>query len=164
MENYKLARNLLTSSNYPVALIDNRLKKFIYKNDGKSIPQTNTTSPVTYKGIYYIQSISENIGRVVCDGISDLKIGYKPYSTNSSNISILKDKSGIREQINVVYKIPCLGNGLPTNKCDLSYVGQTGNKLGTRLQQHERDLHGSNDEENSNKGHTPFSGWALSRF
>lgn len=47
-------------------------------------------------------------------------------------------------------RIPCCGDGFSTRKCDLCYIGQTGNKLGDNIGQHCNDLKKSNKSESKN--------------
>lgn len=83
-----------------------------------------------------------------------LRVGYKPFKTNCTNFSTLKDKTSKHGKCNVVYKIPCVGNGLPQNRCSLCYIGQTGNRLETRMGQHNDDIKKSNDISETSKGQT----------
>lgn len=53
-------------------------------------------------------------------------MGYKPTFKNRSNLTKLKQKTPISQMYDVVYDLPCLGDGRAT--CDLKYIGQTGRK------------------------------------
>lgn len=112
------------------------------------------SEPVTYKGISYISSCSEDIGRALCVGLDNVRVGYKPFKTNRSNFTTLKDKSCMTDKCNVVYKIPCWGDGFSKNKCELCYIGHTGNKFGGRMSQHHNDVKKSNSDGVSENGQT----------
>lgn len=88
---------------------------------------------------------------MICKRIPDLKMGFKPFLTNRSIFSKPKQKTPKEHMYNVVYKVPCFGDGR-TSTCDLSYVGTTGHRFGNRLDQHENDLRTfnlTNDLENT---------------
>lgn len=51
-----------------------------------------------------------------------------------------KQKNPRQVMYNVIYNIPCLGNGREEATCDLSYLGTTRHKVGSRYDQHEEDL------------------------
>ena len=98
-------------------------------------------------------------------------MGFKPYLTNRSVFTKPKQKTPLERMYNVVYEIPCFGDGR-RSKCDLSYVGTTGHRCGNRFDQHEDDLttfNATNDLENTtavvhhfyDTGHVPDRGKAV---
>lgn len=56
----------------------------------------------------------------------------------SSVFSKLKTKIDPQQRTNVIYSFPCQGN--ENGPCDKSYVGQTRNRLDTRLAQHNNSI------------------------
>ncbi|XP_037033904.1 uncharacterized protein LOC119072733 [Bradysia coprophila] len=101
---------------------------------------TNSTkSKIRYKGLQFNQSCSQNIGKILCRGNDDVKVGYKPTLKNRSTFTKLKQKTPILEMYDVVYNMPCLGDGRRA-KCDLNYIGQTGRKAYVRTDEHVEDI------------------------
>lgn len=152
-QNSVLVKNILKKKNqYPMHMVNRGIQKFFSKyNNQNATLNIIPTERVTYKGISFISSCSEDIGRV---GLENVKIGYKPFKTNRAIFSVLKDKSTTTEKCNVVYKIPCLGNGFSRKLCKLCYIGHTKNKLGDRINQHDNDMKKSNDDSESKNGQT----------
>lgn len=66
-------------------------------------------------------------------------MGYKPTFKNRSNFTKLKQKTPISQMYNVVYNLPCLGDGRRA-KCNLRYIGQTGRKTFVRTDEHVDDI------------------------
>ncbi|XP_037041507.1 uncharacterized protein LOC119078137 [Bradysia coprophila] len=154
-QNTIVVKNILEANHYPAHLINKGIRKFFHKKNNRDTTlSTVLKEPITYKGISYISSCSVNIGRALCEELDDVKVGYKPFKTNRSNFSQLKDKTNPLDKCNIVYKIPCWGDGFSKNKCELCYIGHTGNKFGDRLGQHQNDVKKSNDEVEAKNGQT----------
>lgn len=155
-QNLTTVTNILRDSQYPSRIINSRIRKFICKNDPKcnANEEIVRADPITYKGISFVSPLSIKVGRTLCNGLTDVRVGYKPFKSNSSNFSMLKDKCLDNERINSVYRIPCLGDGFSSKKCDLCYIGQSGNKLATRMEQHLTDIKKSNNDQEKCKGQT----------
>ncbi|CAI2738566.1 unnamed protein product, partial [Dicrocoelium dendriticum] len=92
---------------------------------------TNTTTTTTEKRVVlpYMKNISEMAARLLKQ--HHLIVAHKPTATLRKTLSKPKEKLRAHEQRNVVYKIPC-------RDCERDYVGQTGRKLVTRIQEHKR--------------------------
>ena len=75
----------------------------------------------------YVRGCSERIARIFRR--YDLFTAYKPLNKLSSIFRLPKDPVSERAVCGVVYEIPCMD-------CDKIYIGQTGNSLETRIQQH----------------------------
>ncbi len=75
----------------------------------------------------YVRGCSERIARIFRR--YDFFIAYKPFNKLSSIFRLPKDPIPERAICGVVYEIPC-------TDCEKVYIGQTGNSLDTRLQQH----------------------------
>jgi hypothetical protein len=75
----------------------------------------------------YVSGCSERIARVLKQ--FDIFTVYKPFNKLSSIFRLPKDPLPENAVCGVVYEIPCAD-------CEKVYVGQTGNSLATRLQQH----------------------------
>lgn len=162
-KNRELTVKILTENQYPKPLILGRIDKFFNKSmcqkrvlrdvDSSDVIVSDPKK-VVFKGISYIDTVSFNLSKIVCEDSPDLKIGYKPIKSNRLVFTKLKDPTTLGDSTHVVYKIPCFGNGWSNNKCSLSYVGQTGNRLQTRMNQHNKDIVDSNEPHPSNKGQT----------
>lgn len=125
-EEYKKIKAILSKNNYPVYLI----KKLYIKCQNTTARIKNNTDIVYYK-LPYIESFTGPLNKC----IQQPNYSIAPYNINTSAKSFftdLKDKTDIKDQSSVVYKIPC-GN------CDRNYIGQTRQKLDKRIQQHKYD-------------------------
>lgn len=148
---------------------NNSFTQPINNNNNVTVQTTNPTE-IQFRGMLFDSSCSQNISKLVCKRVPDLKIGFKPYLTNRTVFTKPKQKTPLEQMYNVVYKIPCFGDGRKS-KCDLSYVGTTGHRCGNRFDQHEDDLRTfnlTNDLDNStavvhhfyDTGHVPDRGKA----
>lgn len=81
--------------------------------------------------IPYIANVAEAIGRVLRR--HKVRVYYKPLLKQKHLFPLPKDPIERKQQRGLVYKIPC-------HDCDRSYIGQTGNSLSTRLNQHRAAL------------------------
>ncbi|CAH8639701.1 unnamed protein product [Dicrocoelium dendriticum] len=77
----------------------------------------------------YMKNISEMAARLYKQ--HHLMVAHKPTATLKKILSKPKGKLEAHEQSNVVYRLSC-------RHCEKDYVGQTGRKLSTRLQEHKR--------------------------
>lgn len=147
-QNSNVIKSLLISSNYPLKLIKQRIKKYFCAinsinnsnaNVANSQSSQNVPNETQYRGLHYSQLSSLNIGKLLCKDIPQLRLGYKPIVTNRSVFSKPKQKTSKGNMYNVVYKIPCYGDGFNAI-CDDCYVGTTGHKLNGRTDQHVDDI------------------------
>lgn len=134
------------STTQPIHNSDVSIHQSHNSNNNSSLQSTNNVNippsniaEIQYRGMLFDPSCSQNISKLICKRIPDLKIGFKPHLTNRSIFTKPKQKTPLEKMYNVVYKIPCFGDGL-RSKCDLSYIGTTGHKCGDRFDQHEDDL------------------------
>ncbi|EZA57991.1 hypothetical protein X777_01999, partial [Ooceraea biroi] len=63
----------------------------------------------------------------------DFEMAYRPIHSLRRFIGTGKDMINKMSRCNVVYKISC-------NDCEVSYVGQTKRRLGTRVKEHKNDI------------------------
>lgn len=155
-KNISLIKTILISNGYPSQLIEKRIQRHIYKRDKIASENSKGDEPLSmvpkvFKGLCYVPSVSESIGQMLCDNTPDLIVGFRPFKVNRIHFSFLKDRITKDDTRNVVYKIPCLGNGFSKVRCNLSYIGHTGNKLITRMGQHLEDIISFNQDPNVNK-------------
>lgn len=155
-QNEKRIYNLLGKNNYPEKLINTLIRKARYaiynterNNDElletqKSIKERKnamvegiaTAQPRQfYASIQYIPKLSESIKKHITKDNSNIKISFKPPHKLNCLFTNLKDPIPKQHQNNVVYDIPCKS---PT--CGMKYIGTTGKRAETRVQQHKNDV------------------------
>ncbi|XP_072037593.1 uncharacterized protein [Amphiura filiformis] len=79
----------------------------------------------------YVKGVTERVSRVMKK--YNVSTAMKPHNTLRRELVHLKDKRDPNNLTQAVYKIPCLN-------CDLSYIGETGRKFGTRLDEHRKEV------------------------
>jgi hypothetical protein len=90
-------------------------------NNAEEIPK-----PVAIAGIPYISTISGKITRILHR--HGIQVYSRPHQTLRNHLVHAKDSCGF--QTPGVYQIPC--------ECGLSYVGETGRTIETRIKEHRR--------------------------
>ncbi|BHF78274.1 hypothetical protein SprV_0602138700 [Sparganum proliferum] len=75
----------------------------------------------------YMQGTSEMIARQLNQ--FGIRVSHKPASSLRTVLTRVKDSIPKEEQTNVIYRIPCAN-------CSCVYVGHTGRRLGTRINEH----------------------------
>jgi len=133
----KKAIELLLDNCFPLSFIfctiNKKIKQIAYSNNkfNKDDKEQKQVVEKEYFTIPYVNSTSESFTPVCA------RFGF--YMSHSI-LNILqkyikrgKDKLEIRYQQDVVYKIIC-------KDCETTYIGQTKRQLGTRLQEHVKDI------------------------
>ena len=108
-------------------------KKKETSGKGKKRKETDSKS----KGnvvIPYVKNVSEALSRVFRK--HNIGVAMRPHSTLRRALVHPKDKTNKEEVCGCVYRIPC-------KNCDSVYIGETGRKLGTRLNEHRKDSENS---------------------
>ena len=131
-------RNIAQTHNFPEKTINKIINKIKNKTMIQSLGYgTNTTidnNNITFRKFTYAGQINEKISKTL------KKYNIHPiHKTNNSISDILhnyKDKTE-KWNKNGVYKIYC-------KECEATYIGETGRKLSTRLQEHKKDKIHSN--------------------
>lgn len=159
-KNSNKVREILVANSYPNKLIQRLIRKQsqrVFHDNHQSIASHNNTHTVSsdvitpsiyYRRLPYIVNVTEKVAHLVKHNVPDIKAAI--CSSNSLGKSIFtntKQKIEKMDQIDVVYEIPCAGDSV--QKCNLTYVGHTKNKLKKRLNQHANDL--KNPNKNSGK-------------
>lgn len=88
-----------------------------------------------YFGLSYIEGLSENIRKIITPYNKDAEIAHKITNSARPIYNQMKDKIKKEQKNNVIYRIPCAGKN-SQERCDKSYVGETGRSLGIRLKEH----------------------------
>ena len=96
---------------------------YVRPNDSSSNSYTTTAS------IPYIRGTSENIARILRP--CNIRVAQKPMFTLRRLLTKVKDKDEPEDRPGTVYKIKC-------SDCQATYIGETGRKLTTRLNEHKR--------------------------
>ncbi|XP_044766764.1 uncharacterized protein LOC123322809 [Coccinella septempunctata] len=132
-------KTLLIQNSYPIRLI-NRIfynsspaVNDIINNTESSdvIVETDTQNYKYYKLPHYDQITSKIIS--LFKGINELRfVRTIPNKLKRFVFTHLKDKEGPYNTTNVIYRIDC-------STCEGAYIGQTGRRLNTRLEEHKRD-------------------------
>jgi len=113
--------------------INKRIKQIAYNNN-EFIKEDNGKKQLTKKDYFtipYVNSISESF-LPVCAKFG-FHMSYCSQNTLKKYIKRGKDNLKAFCQQDVVYKISC-------NDCEATYIGQTKRKLGTRIQEHIKDI------------------------
>nr|VZI34015.1 unnamed protein product [Spirometra erinaceieuropaei] len=115
-------RRMFTSNGYPRSFIErSRLSRPTIKS--------TANQPKVWRALPYIANVSEAVARI----LQPLGIGiaHKPEATIRRLVMRPKTPLPRGETANVVYRIPC-------SSCEANYVGETGKRLQTRMDEHAR--------------------------
>ena len=104
---------------------DNRKSQKKQKGESK---ERKSNGMVT---IPYVKGVSEALSRVLRK--HHISTPMRPHNTIKQLLVHPKDKVSKEDKTGVVYQIPC-------NACNLTYIGETGRKFGTRLKEHQKDV------------------------
>ena len=111
-------RSTLVLNNYPKDLI---------KKSSSSSHKKNTVSFNKRVVLPYVKGCSERLSRILRK--HDVGVCFRPINKLRSIFGRQKDPVEPDQARGVVFEVPC-------SDCDRTYIGQTGNSLRTRLQQH----------------------------
>lgn len=134
--NKKRIFQFLMGNGYPKSLIQHQINQFEQKSRTRQIQNhenlQETKETIKYRGITYIQGLSEKLTTLFQKQNKHLKIGHKPLKTNQGLYGTCKDKLDNFEKTDVVYAINC-------NDCEGKYIGMTSQKLKMRISQHQSE-------------------------
>jgi len=131
----------LMNNCYPLPFIfetiNRRLRMLTYKlvEGGDKEFQRSQTNQKSFFTIPYVRSISESFLPITKKFGFD--ISYSVSNTLNKFIKRGKDKIDLMSQTDCVYRIDC-------SDCDMTYVGQTKRKLGTRVKEYKSDINKKN--------------------
>ncbi|BHF84727.1 hypothetical protein SprV_0902787800 [Sparganum proliferum] len=109
---------------YPMSFVKNCLRR---QQQPQNVDSNGDRVSRKFYSLPYMPRISETIARQLNQfGIS---IAHKPASSLRTTLSRVKDPIPKEQQTNVIYRIPCAN-------CSNVYVGHTGRRLGTRINEH----------------------------
>lgn len=136
-KNFQLLTDTLVRNGYPKPFINEIIRQTRTRNSNEN--PTEQKEEAKFVSIPYIKGAFERIAHVFKD--TDTKIVGRGGNNLSRNIfSKLKDKIPKGKQSGVVYKVPC---------CSGEYVGESGNRLGTRTGQHEYNIKVNNSNHSA---------------
>lgn len=123
--------DVLGMNGYPFPLITALIKKFVRR---KKFPEIRPESEPTkrFKGMVYIQHLSESLARIFNNYDKTLRIGYRTTKTLGTITNGGAKRIPDMEKHDVIYSIEC-------KNCDGLYIGQTSQKLKNRINQHISD-------------------------
>ena len=81
--------------------------------------------------IPYVEKVSETVARIVKK--YNVPCAMKPWVTLKNVLVHPKDREDKEQTTECVYKVPCAS-------CEKTYIGETGRKLGVRLQEHRSEV------------------------
>lgn len=81
----------------------------------------------------FVPGFSEPIKEIFKQDIPNLTVAPKPFFKISSFFAKRKDRINLEDQSGMVYKINCL-------QCEKCYIGETTQKLSTRINQHKNNV------------------------
>ncbi|XP_044577776.1 uncharacterized protein LOC123260626 [Cotesia glomerata] len=139
--NVEKAKNILNNNNYPPSFVKVCLERF-NRRQRSSIGQAGKDSS---RGFYYfrfpfIRGLSINISK--CFYGTEWRPAYYNLRVIGSLCTKLKDRVDVLQRSELVNRVPC--------GCLKTYVGQTKQRLGKRLKQHEYDCRTVNILKNNN--------------
>lgn len=97
-----------------------------------------------YASVTYIPGVTEKLKKKIEYFVPDVKIAEKPPHKVRSLFSKLKDKLPITDTSGCVYRLNC-------NDCEKCYIGETIQKLKSRIQQHKNSCSDLNLNKNNAK-------------
>lgn len=133
-QNLAKIRGILLDNSFPNQLINKLLDKFKNRRTQNIV---HDREPKIYKSMTYIPGLAERLSRSNIFNNRKYGMAFRSYNTLNKLFSRTKDRVVKWDMPNIVYKIPCKGNG--TELCDKVYIGTTGNKLKTRIAGHKSD-------------------------
>lgn len=131
-DSIKKVINILQKNSFPIKIIKRLITEYKTKTKGKE-----TREPKQFKSVTYIPGFSERFAASNMYDKEKIKIAHKMNNTLRQYYSNTKEKLEKLEKANVIYKIPCNGDG--SNTCQKVYVGTTKSKLKTRISSHKSD-------------------------
>ena len=162
LEELELLRNVFICNGYPEHLVSATLKESWRRETLKAIlkgvqqdveiVEEKEKDYVEVLRAPYVKGFSEGLQRK----LRKLKVGFVAMKKETiyTNLCKLKQRVDFEECKDVVYSVPCV-------KCDLRYLGETGQHFCERRKQHERDIknrkssNGLYEHGRRNKGHKP---------
>lgn len=134
-KNIENLRYVLKCNNYPSAFINNVIRNFNsdkdeYKDDEIIAPEAVAQDNTKYIRAPYHKDLAPRFNRIFSN--YNRKMAYYNTKTSECFFGNVKDRVEIKNQTEVVYQLNC--------SCGKYYIGQTGQLVSSRMQQHQRDV------------------------
>jgi hypothetical protein len=123
---------VLNMNGYPRKLIN----KLILKFNNRTEQNHTTPQPIgktKFRSLMYTPVLSENLNSMFRRNNTELQIGLKPLRTLDKICNSNRQNLEKESKHGVVYQFNC-------NDCEKIYIGQTGQKLINRINQHKNDV------------------------
>lgn len=121
-------------NNYPIDFIISVFNQHNKFNNNSTNSYISNNTRLKYCSIPYVGTASIMISKYLRSIDNSFRIAFSGHNPNYNQFfTKLKDQIDTDDQSGVVYKIPCLN-------CDCVYIGETKQKLKTRIYQHEYNV------------------------
>ncbi|XP_072022566.1 uncharacterized protein [Amphiura filiformis] len=131
LEEESKIRSALTQCGYPKWSIDKTKQQMQNKQSKAKSKKDSTEQSKGMVVIPYVQGVSERLQRSFKK--YGINTAMKPHNTLKRLLVHPKDKIDTLQTCDCVYEIPCL-------TCNKTYIGETGRKFQTRLNEHRKDV------------------------
>lgn len=146
-ENSNKVRQFLNNNSYPARLIECLIRKEKQENYSKSVDVDVGSEIVFYCALPYLHNVTDKVSKLVTAEVKNMKIANA--CCNSLKHTLLQPvpKDDKIKMLCMKFRVR-----VPMIRCmmyELSYVGQTKNRLKTRMKQHSNDV--KNAQKNQSK-------------
>lgn len=93
-------------------------------------------TPITYCSVAYVPSLTERISKILSVFAPHVRVANRPCNKTTQFFANTKDRLPPLDQNGCVYRINC-------NSCHKTYIGETIQKVSTRIKQHKYDVNAS---------------------
>ncbi|XP_067613178.1 uncharacterized protein [Eurosta solidaginis] len=135
-KNITIIKKTLEDNEFPSSLVNKLVRNFYTRARNERKPEEANNK--IYKAITYVPRIAERIKRSDLYDKEKVKIAFTYNNTLKQIYSNTKDRIPKDEKSNVIYRIPCNGDG--SHVCEKVYVGTTKLKLKTRISGHKSNI------------------------
>lgn len=112
------------------------VKSRLDQRRAKNSKKDEVKRPHSQVVIPYVEKVSNAMARVLKK--HGIAAAFRPFTTLRRLLVHPKDKLKTEETTECVYRIPC-------KNCDKVYVGETGRRFGTRLNEHKKEVEAEDD-------------------
>ena len=131
-EEEKKVQKALETCGYPkwtFEKVTNQMKQTKSKKATKNKDETNKYKAMVV--LPYVNGVTEKVSRVLKS--YNVAAASKPHTTLRNLLVHPKDKRDDHNTTDALYSLPCMN-------CNLEYIGETGRKFGTRLNEHKTEV------------------------
>ncbi|XP_017482285.1 PREDICTED: uncharacterized protein LOC108371268 [Rhagoletis zephyria] len=132
-KNIDIIKEILEKNEFPHGLINKLIRDYYIKSN-----KDKSNEKKIYTSATYIPGLSERIKHSKMFDREKFHIAFTYDNTLKQIYTNTKDKVPKNEKSDVIYRIPCNGDG--SHVCDMVYVGTTKSKLKTRISAHKSNI------------------------